>query len=218
MSLWVKVCGLRSAAEVAMAVAAGVDAIGFVFASSVRRITPAAAAAAAAAAPAGIARVAVFLHPTQAEVDAVLAEFTPDLVQLDLADFAALRLPPTLGQLPVVRVHQRDGQTALRHEAWPPELTALPARCLVESPRSGRGEVADWPAAAALAARTQVVLAGGLNPQNIAAAVAAVRPWGVDVSSGVECAPGVKDAARMQAFVTGARSVVLTALPVNGLG
>jgi phosphoribosylanthranilate isomerase len=88
----------------------------------------------------------------------------------------------------------------------------------VESPRSGRGEVADWPAAAALAARTQVVLAGGLNPQNIAAAVAAVRPWGVDVSSGVECAPGVKDAALMQAFVTGARSVVLTALPVNGLG
>ena len=81
----------------------------------------------------------------------------------------------------------------------------LPTRCLVEGPRSGTGQVADWAAAAAMAARTQVVLAGGLHADNVAAAVQAVRPWGVDVSSGVESAPGVKDAARIHQFVFAAR-------------
>lgn len=81
----------------------------------------------------------------------------------------------------------------------------LPTRCLVEGPRSGTGQVADWTLAAAIAARTQVVLAGGLHAGNVAAAVQAVRPWGVDVSSGVESAPGVKDAARIHQFVFAAR-------------
>ena len=192
MNLWVKVCGLRTSEDVAAACAAGADAIGFVFAPSVRRVSPAEAAVAAAAAPANVQRVAVFLHPTQAELDEVLAGFTPDIVQTDAADLAALQVPAGVAVLPVVR-------------AGGSRIGLLPTRCLVEGPRSGTGQVADWAAAADYAARTQVVLAGGLHAGNVGAAVQAVRPWGVDVSSGVESAPGIKDAARIHEFVFAAR-------------
>lgn len=192
MSLWVKICGLRTSEDVAAACAAGADAIGFVFAPSVRRVSPAEAVAAAAAAPANVQRVAVFLHPTQAQLDEVLTGFQPDIVQTDAADFAALQVPAGVAVLPVVR-------------AGGGRIVSLPTRCLVEGPRSGTGQVANWGAAAEYAARTQVVLAGGLHAGNVGAAVQAVRPWGVDVSSGVESAPGVKDAARIHEFVFAAR-------------
>ena len=209
-----KVCGLRTPADVAAACAAGADAIGFVFAPSVRRVSPAEAAAAAALAPANVQRVAVFLHPTQAELDEVLAGFKPDIVQTDAADFAALQVPAGIAVLPVVRAgesreqapsYKESGASSLLQSDIPVGGSLLPTRCLVEGPRSGTGQVADWAAAAAIAARTQVVLAGGLHADNVAAAVQAVRPWGVDVSSGVESAPGVKDAARIHQFVLAAR-------------
>ena len=234
MSLWVKVCGLRNPADVAAACAAGANAIGFVFAPSVRRVSPAEATVAAAAAPANVQRVAVFLHPTQAELDEVLAGFKPDIVQTDAADFATLRVPVGIAVLPVLRAggsreqapshngsreqalshngsreqapsHTESGASSLLQSDIPVGGSLLPTRCLVEGPRSGTGQVADWTLAAAIAARTQVVLAGGLHAGNVAAAVQAVRPWGVDVSSGVESAPGVKDAARIHQFVFAAR-------------
>jgi phosphoribosylanthranilate isomerase len=95
----------------------------------------------------------------------------------------------------------------------------LPTLCLVEGPRSGTGQVADWAAAAAIAAQTQVVLAGGLHAGNVGAAVQAVQPWGVDVSSGVESAPGVKDAVRIREFVFAARQAHAAATaPMNRAG
>ena len=234
MSLWVKVCGLRNPADVAAACAAGADAIGFVFAPSVRRVSPAEATVAAAAAPANVQRVAVFLHPTQVELDEVLAGFKPDIVQTDAADFATLQVPAGIAVLPVVRAgesreqapshngsreqapshngsreqapsYKELGASSLLQSDIPVGGSLLPTRCLVEGPRSGTGQVADWTLAAAIAARTQVVLAGGLHAGNVAAAVQALRPWGVDVSSGVESAPGVKDAARIHQFVFAAR-------------
>jgi phosphoribosylanthranilate isomerase len=81
----------------------------------------------------------------------------------------------------------------------------LPRRLLFEGARSGAGEVVDWSQAAALARRAEVILGGGLTPANVAAAVRAVRPWGVDVSSGVESAPGVKDPDKVRRFVLAAR-------------
>jgi phosphoribosylanthranilate isomerase len=81
----------------------------------------------------------------------------------------------------------------------------LPSRLLFEGARSGAGEVADWSQAAALAGRAELVLGGGLTPGNVAEAIAAVRPFGVDVSSGVESAPGRKDPARILDFISAAR-------------
>jgi phosphoribosylanthranilate isomerase len=238
MSLWVKVCGLRTPADVAAACAAGADAIGFVFAPSVRRVSPAEATMAAASAPANVQRVAVFLHPTQAELDEVLAEFKPDIVQTDAADFAALQVPAGVTLLPVLRAGGSREQAPSHNEASfvggsllptgassllqndiPVGDSLLPTRCLVEGPRSGTGQVADWHSAAAMTSLTQVVLAGGLQAGNVAAAVHAVRPWGVDVSSGVESAPGVKDAARIHEFVFAARQAhAAVAASMNTVG
>ena len=81
----------------------------------------------------------------------------------------------------------------------------LPARCLFESARSGAGEQADWTVAARMARKTQLVLAGGLHPANVAQAVREVRPFGVDVSSGVERERGVKDEQLIREFIRAAR-------------
>jgi phosphoribosylanthranilate isomerase len=85
----------------------------------------------------------------------------------------------------------------------------MPRRVLFEGPVSGSGQVTDWEAGAALAARTEVILAGGLNPGNVGLAVRRVRPFGVDVSSGVEQAPGLKSAEKIEKFVAAARAAAM---------
>jgi phosphoribosylanthranilate isomerase len=193
MSGWIKICGMTSAAGVAAAAAAGADAIGFVLAPSVRRVSAREAATLAQGVRAELSCVAVMQHPQQAEVDEVVHELAPDLLQSELEDFAPLRLPQRLGRLPVVR----DLRTPSR--GWP-------ARLLFEGARSGSGEAADWSQAAALAARTQLVLAGGLHAGNVGEAIRAVRPFGVDASSGLESRPGVKSEQKIHAFVRAARA------------
>lgn len=193
MSLLVKICGLTTPEGLEAAVSAGADAVGFVFhASSPRNLSPASAAALAAQLPARIRTVAVTRHPAQALVDEVLAAFEPDVWQTDAVDFEGIELPSGIERWPVIR----GGR---------PLPASLPSRLLFEGERSGAGEVADWSQAAALAARRELVLGGGLTPGNVAQAVAAVRPFGVDVSSGVESAPGRKDPARIWSFVSAAR-------------
>lgn len=192
MSGFIKICGLRDADAVATALAAGADALGFVFAPSVRRVTPEQARSLAAPARGRVPCVAVMLHPTAAEWTEVLQGFAPDVLQTDAEDFAALQLPASVSALPVYR-------DALR-------ANPAPVRLLFEGPRSGTGQVADWRAAQALAQRSQLVLAGGLSPDNVAAAIAAVRPFGVDVSSGVEDSPGHKSPQRITDFILQARA------------
>jgi phosphoribosylanthranilate isomerase len=194
--LWVKVCGLRSADALAAAVAAGVDAVGFVFhANSPRNLDVGEARELAAGVPAGIDKVTVFLHPSQDLLDLAIAAVRPAWVQTDAADFHTLRLPAGQRVLPVLRTGQP-------HFADQP----LPARFLLESGRSGAGEQADWSQAAAWATRGELILAGGLDPDNVAAAIERVRPFGVDVSSGVEHGRGRKDPALIRNFVNAARA------------
>ena len=194
MPLWIKICGLRTTAAIEVAAAAGADAVGFVFHdASPRNLSLATARELQRAVPPGLERVAVFLRPSQALVDAVLDAIEPDWLQTDAGDLPGLRLPGALRVLPVLRDRLADG-------------AALPGRVLFESSRSGAGERADWSAAADLARQTQLVLAGGLHVANVAEALATVRPFGVDVSSGVERERGVKDATLIREFIRMARA------------
>jgi len=193
--LWIKICGMTTPEAIAAAADAGADAVGFVFyAASPRHLTVAHAAELQECVPRALQRVAVFLHPAPALVHSVISAVRPDCVQTDLEDLARLELPQTLSVLPVIR----SGTARLAP-------ARLPARVLLESARSGYGEPADWDEARAVSAGREVVLAGGLTVDNVAAAVRAVRPFGVDVSSGVESSRGVKDPKLIRQFVAAAR-------------
>jgi phosphoribosylanthranilate isomerase len=189
---WIKICGLTTAAAVAAALDSGADAIGFVFAHSVRELTPEAAAKLAAPARGRAVCTAVTKHPTQQSIDEIITVFRPDLLQTDADDLQALHLPRQLDVLPVLR-------------RWDAEQQVLPPRLLFEGLRSGSGMPCDWVGARHIAARSKLVLAGGLNADNVASAIAEVHPYGVDVSSGVEERPGVKNPAEIARFVAAVR-------------
>jgi phosphoribosylanthranilate isomerase len=202
VAIWVKICGLTTRDAVEAAVAAGADAVGFVFAPSKRQVTAAQATQLAQGVPRRIPRVAVMLHPTQSQLDEVWSAFRPDVLQTDIEDLQTLRVPMGLSVMPVVR-GGGGGAVGLK-----PDLQGKHQRILFEGPVSGVGSTSDWHSAAQLARTTQLILAGGLNATNVADAIAAVRPYGVDVSSGIEASPGIKDPARIHEFVQRARAVL----------
>jgi len=194
MTMLVKICGLQDAADVSAAVEAGADAVGFVFAESVRRITPAQARAAARDVPPGIRRVAVMRHPSADELRRVLDEFEPDVLQTDAGDYAGLTVPGHVQRWPVYR----QGRLLPGDD--------LPDIFVYEGVDSGTGETVDWSRAAEIAERGNMILAGGLAEDNVAEALRIVRPWGVDVSSGVESLPGCKDHELIARFVSAVRA------------
>lgn len=192
-ALFIKICGMTTADAVAAALAENVDAIGFVFAESKRKVSPQRAAELAAPARGKVKCVAVTKHPEQQAIDEILSVFNPDVLQTDIEDLAILKLPATLERVPVVR-------------AGTAEPNPIPPRMLFEGPVSGTGIPADWAEARKLVHRTQLILAGGLSPANVADAIAEVRPFGVDVSSGVEQSPGLKSPEKIASFVRSARA------------
>ncbi|MBT8440965.1 MAG: phosphoribosylanthranilate isomerase [Gammaproteobacteria bacterium] len=197
MALFVKICGLTTETDVAAAVEAGADALGFVFAESPRRVTVEQAATLTSEVPASIVRVAVMRHPTLAEWEEVESGFRPDWLQSDVVDFDRFDCGARVTRMPVYR--DSPGLDA--------DQIAREQRVLFEAASSGIGERADWELAARLAATTRLMLAGGLDPDNVAEAIRQVRPWGVDVSSGVEKRRGVKDPIRIAAFVSAVREL-----------
>ena len=190
--MFVKICGITTSDAVTAAVEAGADALGFVFARSPRRIEPEGAAALCAQLPSSVLRVAVMRHPTADEWRRVARVFEPDWLQTDAEDLVDLELPAGCAALPVYRASG--------------ELAAAAPRVLFEGAVSGSGRIADWDAARELAQRTQLILAGGLTEHNVAEAIRRVRPWGVDVSSGVERGRGQKDPVLIKAFVARVRA------------
>jgi phosphoribosylanthranilate isomerase len=191
MSVHVKICGIRDAGSATTAVQAGADALGFVFHSgSPRLVTPEHAASIAVDLPAHVEKIAVFLRPEPTDIESVLEIFAADRVQADHETIGHLSESM---RLPVYR----QGEAI--------DLVARPTRFLYEGRRSGVGERVDWELAASMAGRGHMTLAGGLHPGNVGSAIDAISPFGVDVSSGVESAPGIKDKALIEGFLAAVR-------------
>jgi phosphoribosylanthranilate isomerase len=203
MRIGVKICGVTSPGAIQAAVQAGADAVGFVFAPSPRRLTPHQAARLAREVPPTLLRVGVFGAQVPAGVRDLMKLLALDLVQADAEACDRLDgLVPAAQRLPVF--HDTDA-AAPRIEEFLGRTPGEKPRVLFEGSVSGQGVLPDWGRASRLARRARLVLAGGLTPENVRAAIRAVRPAMVDVSSGVESAPGVKDERRIRAFVMAVR-------------
>jgi phosphoribosylanthranilate isomerase len=190
----VKICGITRPEDAEAAVAAGADAIGFIFwPKSPRFVDPYRARRIAAALPPFVTPVGVFVDQPLDYVNGVASLVRLGVVQLhgdETPTFAAEVSRPVMKA-----VSLGSGDTSV----WPARVRLL---LDVHDPvtRGGTGRTIDWTAAAELAAQREIVLAGGLKPENVADAIARVRPFGIDVSSGVEGAPGVKDHQRLRAL------------------
>lgn len=190
----IKICGITRREDAEAAVAAGADALGFVFwPKSPRAIDPFDARAIVATLPPFVTTVGVFVNAGAAHVNAVAR-----LVGLSAVQLHGDETPEVLSALrvPVIKAVSGEAADAGR---WPARVLLL-VDAVDPERRGGTGHRADWRRAAALAASRPVLLAGGLTPDNIEDAIAAVRPFGIDVSSGVEHAPGIKDHVRVAAL------------------
>jgi phosphoribosylanthranilate isomerase len=205
----VKICGLTSLDDALAAVDSGADYLGFNFyAKSPRCVEPEACARITgelSRREARVKTVGVFVNHSPAQVAALMDQCGLDLAQLH-GDEQVEFLPELRGRAFKVVRGATPAEAELQALAlFGPGRPAFLLDAHAPGLYGGTGQLADWEAAAALAARFPIFLAGGLTPENVAAAAAQVRPWGVDVASGVEAAPGKKDTAKMKAFVENAR-------------
>ncbi len=199
----IKICGLTTFDDALAALEAGADYLGFVtYMKSPRGIDATVLRAICEKLPAGARKVGVFINAARAAVETVACDCGLTVVQLhgDEASGEFQGMP-----LPLWRaVRLSDGLCRPPPDNWPAEyyvVDAAPAGVY-----GGTGQTADWSAAAEFARRHAMLLAGGLTPENVAEAVSAVRPAGVDVASGVEAAPGRKDRTRVRSFIEHARA------------
>ncbi len=198
--MFVKICGVTTAEDALLAAGMGADAVGMVFAASSRRIAMAEARDIARRLPPDVTAVGVFRDERRDRVAQIAGEIGLGAVQLHGAEtpedtrWLADRLPL------VIRAFA----------AADPALDDLepygPVRLLIDSATPGSGQVFDWAVLDRLELGRRFILAGGLTAENVGEAIATVRPWGVDVSSGVESSPGHKDPVKVRRFIAAARS------------
>ncbi len=205
MPVEVKICGITNGADARQALAAGADYLGCVlYPKSVRGIDLAALCRIADAVGPGAALVGVFVSPAPEDVLAAVQAAGLIAAQLhgpcEAAAFAGFPVP--LWRAVTVSA----GQVAPSPVLWP-QAERLVADAHVPGLYGGSGQRADWNRASQLAQTCRMMLAGGLNPDNVCAAIEAVRPLGVDVASGVEAAPGQKDHAAVERFIRAAKGM-----------
>jgi len=201
----IKICGLTHIDDALQACACGADALGLVFyEKSPRCVTREQARAIVAALPPFVTTVGLFVNEDPETVREIVDFCGLDVIQLHGDEGPDACFFPPRRVLKALRVRgaeslagvERFAVAALLLDAWHPDSYG------------GTGQLGDWKLAARLAAERPVILAGGLNPQNVAEAIRQVRPYGVDVSSGVESSPGRKDPARVAAFIRNARAAL----------
>jgi phosphoribosylanthranilate isomerase len=195
----IKLCGVTRPEDACLAVTLGVDALGFVFwPCSPRHVTAAQAAAIASTLPPMIWTVGVFVDQPLEDIRRIAAEVGLGAVQLhgDEPPDSWVGVPGVC----IKAVGTGAGVDPASIAAWPAEVYPL-VDALDPVRRGGTGRPADWAAAAVIARIRPTLLAGGLDASNVGDAIARVRPYAVDVSSGVERSPGIKDPSRLRAFV-----------------
>ena len=213
MSVRVKICGLTRAEDVAAVAAAGAAYAGFVFfPKSPRHLDPAAARALMPAVPEGIAKVALTVNATDAELDALIADLPIDILQLHGREspdrVAAVRARSGLPVMKAVGIATEADLPALEDQGRAADMLLVDAKPAPGAALpGGNGLAFDWRLIAGRRWPVPWMLAGGLTPDNVAEAVRLTGARQVDVSSGVEAAPGVKDAARIADFVRAAQVV-----------
>lgn len=195
--LFVKICGITRAQDAELAAGLGASALGFVFwPRSPRYVEPAAARTIAREVPASVTKVGVFVDETAAEIERVMDE-----VGLDVAQLHGHESPEFCRTLKrrVFKAVALKEDGIVNVDGFDPDVVLLvdahdPAKY------GGTGRTVNWDAARQIAAARRTILAGGLNAANVKLAIRSVRPFGIDVSSGVESAPGVKDPNRLRSF------------------
>ena len=198
--MFIKVCGTTSEEDALLAVAMGADAVGFVFAPSPRKVAPQFVADIVKRLPPEIVTVGVFRDETPQRVLSIAQTAGLKAVQLhghegpDDSIWLSTRIPMVIQAFSAAdpRVRRAAGYGA--------------GVVLLDAPNPGSGEVFDWSLAAEVPPGPLLMIAGGLHPGNVAAAIARTKPWGVDVVSGVESAPGRKDPIKLRDFVAAARA------------
>jgi phosphoribosylanthranilate isomerase len=229
--MWIKICANTSLEDAQLAVDAGANAVGFVFAESPRRVSRAQVKAITLHLPKTIEKYGVFVEPSFEEVVETVTECGLTGVQLHTTSDPglALRLQehfaavlrnghltiPHPGKLGILRVvhFAADLEVQLADLSRDHAVNAVLIDSRTAKAVGGTGITFDWRAAQASFLRNaphlRLIVAGGLNPENVAEALYALQPWGVDVASGVEAAPGRKDPAKVKAFVNAARKAAI---------
>ena len=226
---WVKICGTTNVTDAKAALAAGADALGFIFAESPRRVTPAQARRIIEKLPPVVAKVGVFVNETPERIHEIMAEVGLTAVQLqgdetvEVAEKLKRIANRREGRFRIFKaVGVASGVEGIIREFAMSSaidgilLDSFAARAAGHgagrdrSARGGTGKAFNWRRAAefvpGLSRRTRVIIAGGLSPENVAEAISVLDPFGVDVCSGVEKAPGHKDPEKLRAFMAAARA------------
>jgi phosphoribosylanthranilate isomerase len=202
----IKVCGITNAEDAAMAIAAGADALGFIFyRNSPRYIEPTAAAHIIGTLPPLVTPVGVFVNEELKVVRDLMDSCGLALAQLHGDETASYCMELARPVLKAIRVKDRASFLALAEYKGRAGVRGFIVDTYAKEAYGGTGQVMDWSLAAEAAKTTTLILAGGLTPDNVSQAIRTVRPYGVDVSSGVESAPGKKDPDKVRAFVEAVR-------------
>ena len=199
-AVFIKICGITTADDALLATALGADAVGFIMAPSIRQVAP-------------------------ARVEEIVRRLPPDVLTVGVfRDEAPSRVIEIVNRcgLKAAQLHGQESmqETRLIRENVPAVIKAFPGGSpalsvadrygadivMVDSDTPGSGQVFDWSLAEGAPGGIRLLMAGGLTPENVATAIAKVRPWGVDVATGVEMSPGRKDPARLRAFINAARA------------
>lgn len=207
-SMKIKICGITNAEDANVAVRAGADALGFImYRKSPRWVEPEVARSIIASLPPFVLPVGVFVNEEAERVRSLMDECGFALAQLHGDESALYCQNLSRPVLKALRLKDRATFLALAEFQGRANVRGFLIDAFSDQAYGGTGQMVDWALAQEAARSSQVILAGGLNPTNVAGAIQMVRPYGVDVSSGVEQSPGKKDQDKLKAFIEAARLV-----------